>query len=193
MLFFGFFALYFGKSPTGPLAMGNDQHGARPAPKSGIKTLSNDLSSSRLSNVMSLLEIARDTLKEIPMADVLRERLSLARDQFADAERKTSSLQSEVGALKAQLEQERVDHKQTQHELQRLKEEHAEEVRIHRSIEFRRGQRTSGKWMAFCPKCHLPAAHPQNQTAIAACPDGACKWQVRTDTMLLQIIGEIEL
>jgi hypothetical protein len=33
---------------------------------------------------MSIFDIARDTLKEIPMADVLRERLSSALDQFGE-------------------------------------------------------------------------------------------------------------
>jgi len=33
----------------------------------------------------------------------------------------------------------------------------AEEVRIHSAIEFRRGSRTGGKWIAFCPKCKMPA------------------------------------
>jgi hypothetical protein len=39
---------------------------------------------------MGLLDLARDTLKEIPMADVLRERLSLALDLAANAERQSS-------------------------------------------------------------------------------------------------------
>jgi hypothetical protein len=38
-----------------------------------------------------------------------------------------------------------------------LAEAQAEEVRIHSSIEFRRGKRTGGVWMAFCPKCKMPA------------------------------------
>jgi hypothetical protein len=44
--------------------------------------------------------------------------------------------------------------------LQRFKDEHAEEVRIHQrsGVEFRRGKRTGGKWSPFCPACHSPAA-----------------------------------
>ena len=38
-----------------------------------------------------------------------------------------------------------------------LAEAQAEEIRIHRTIEFRRGPRTGNKWAAFCPKCHMPA------------------------------------
>jgi hypothetical protein len=33
---------------------------------------------------MSIFDIARDTLKEVPMADLLRERLSSALDQFGE-------------------------------------------------------------------------------------------------------------
>ncbi len=50
---------------------------------------------------MSIIDIARDTLKEIPMADVLRERLSLALDQFAESERKNGVLQSESGSTES--------------------------------------------------------------------------------------------
>ena len=38
-----------------------------------------------------------------------------------------------------------------------LAESQAEEIRIHSTIEFRRGKRTGGVWMPFCPKCHMPA------------------------------------
>jgi len=38
-----------------------------------------------------------------------------------------------------------------------LAEAQAEEVRIHSAIEFRRGKRTGGIWMPFCPKCKMPA------------------------------------
>jgi hypothetical protein len=50
---------------------------------------------------MSIIDVARDALKEIPMADILRERLSLGLDQSADAERKLAALQAEKGALNA--------------------------------------------------------------------------------------------
>ena len=106
---------------------------------------------------MSLIDLARDALKEIPMSDIIRERLSLSLDRLTDAEAKIETLQTENGKLQAQLENARFDHKEAQQELQRLKDEHAEEIRIHSTIEFRRGKRTGGQWIAFCPKCHLPA------------------------------------
>ena len=58
-------------------------------------------------------------------------------------------------------------------DLQRLKDTHLEEVRIESGIEFRRGKRTGGKWMGFCPVCHLPA----DTTAGVRCPDPKCGWQ----------------
>ena len=122
---------------------------------------------------MSLLEVARDTLKDLPISDIVRERLSLALDRFADAEAKIEVLQAETGGLKAQLERERLDHKQTQQELQRLKDEHAEEIRVHGNVEFRRGKRTGGVWVAFCPVCHTLA---DLSTGGVCCADSKCGW-----------------
>jgi hypothetical protein len=84
-------------------------------------------------------------VKEIPMADVLRERLSLALDQYADSERQKAALQSENGAIKGELDRERAQHRATAEELQRLKELHMEEVRLVRATEFRRGARTNNE------------------------------------------------
>ena len=141
---------------------------------------------------MGLLEVARDTLKEIPMSDIVRERLSLALDRLSEAETKIETLQTEKGGMTSALDRERIDHQKTQQELQRLKDEHAEEIQIHRTgIEFRRGKRTSGKWMPFCPKCHLPATHPRNESANVICSDRACKWHVSVEHMMSQIINEL--
>ena len=123
---------------------------------------------------MSLLDIARDTLKDLPVSDIVRERLSLAFDRLAEAEAKIDALQLQNGSFQAQLERERLDHKQTRDELQRLKDEHAEEVRFHKTIEFRRGKRTGGEWMPFCPKCHLPALHDTKINDYVFCT--GCEW-----------------
>ena len=45
---------------------------------------------------------------------------------------------------------------------QALAEANAEDIRIHSAIEFRRGKRTGGQWIAFCPKCHNPAFDHRN-------------------------------
>jgi hypothetical protein len=126
---------------------------------------------------MSLVQVARDALKEIPFADVLRERVSLALDRLAEAEAKIETLQSENGGLKSELERERVNHEQTKQELQRLKDQLQEEIRFVHDVEYRRGIRTGGKWQPFCPKCHLPIMMPEGFTnRFACCNDSACGW-----------------
>lgn len=125
---------------------------------------------------MNLIDIARDTLKGIPMADILRERLLLALDQYADAERKIADLQTEKGSLQGQLERERLDHQNTQAQLQQLKEKTAEDVRLLQDVEFRRGTRTGGRWMPFCPRCHLPIVFSRTGGEHPYCTDPNCGW-----------------
>jgi hypothetical protein len=123
---------------------------------------------------MSLLQTARDTLKEIPMADILRERLSLALDRLAEAERQIEILQSQKGQLEFQLQAVTLDYEKAQLELHSIRELHKEEVRIFRSAEFRRGTRTRGQWLPFCPQCHLPANAPQGDFFLAC--SASCGW-----------------
>src|ERR1700730_11529856 len=61
---------------------------------------------------MEMVEVARDALKDIPISEVLRERVSLALDRLAEAERQIATLQAEKVGLQAQLERERIDHEQ---------------------------------------------------------------------------------
>lgn len=145
---------------------------------------------------MSLISTARDALKDLPVSDIVRERLSLALDRLAEAEAKIETLQSEKGSLQSQLERERLDHQQTRQELQRLKDEHAEEIRIHRTIEFRRGKRTGGKWMAFCPKCHLPVAeqHENGEPELYCIQKyDDCGWRVYPKMPLDRIARELDV
>ena len=122
---------------------------------------------------MKLIDVARDTLKEIPMADILRERLSLALDQAAGFECQVAVMQMELGKLQALIEVVALDRDKAREELQRLKDEHAEDVVINRAVEFRRGKRTEGQWMAFCPNCHMPAtANEKSNTCCTA----KCGW-----------------
>lgn len=126
--------------------------------------------------VMGLIDTARQTLVELPISDILRERLSLAVDYAADLERKVSTLQSEVGNLQGQLERVTLDHNQCREQYQRLQKEHEEETRIWSTVEFRRGKRTDGQWVPFCPICHSPVSasvpHPLGQVACS----GKCGW-----------------
>jgi hypothetical protein len=123
---------------------------------------------------MSLVEVARDALKEIPMSDVLRERLSLALDRLSDAEAKNESLQQEIGKCQSLLEQERVNHEKTKQELQTLRDKLHEDVRVFESIEFRRGERTGNAWVPFCPKCHVPVI-PRDDGLWVFCAS-KCGW-----------------
>ena len=92
------------------------------------------------------------------------------------------------------LERERLDHQKTREEFQRLKDEHAEDIRIHSiGVEFRRGKRTGNKWLAFCPKCHMPAERigvPGIGRAVAC--SAKCGWQVWTEAKIEDISSEIE-
>lgn len=135
---------------------------------------------------MEMVEAARDALKDIPISEVLRERVSLALDRLAEAERQIATLQAEKGGLQAQLERERIDHEQTKKELQPLQELLREEIRLVCDVEFRKGVRTSGKWMPFCPKCHLPLAFPQNPVHPTCCSDSDCGWASNTPSHNVQ-------
>ena len=140
---------------------------------------------------MSLIDTARDALKDLPVSDIVRERLSLALDRLLDAESKIEALQAEKGSLHGQLERERTDHQKTQQELQALRDTWREEIRIHRGIEFRCGNRTAGKWAAFCPKCHMPASNIEGFVDVS-CSDGTCKWHVKLNNVpLSKVIGEL--
>lgn len=134
---------------------------------------------------MGLLEIAKETLKEIPMADVLRERLSLALDQSADFQRQLSTTAALQAKLEAQLEIVTLDRNKAREELQRLKDEHSEEIRIKHGIEFRKGKRTGGDWIAFCPKCHLPAADSEDHSVVEC--SAFCGWQVSPPSSMYQV------
>jgi hypothetical protein len=141
---------------------------------------------------MSLIDVARDTLKEIPMADILRERLSLALDQSAAFERQIAVLQKENGKLQAQLEVVTLDCNKAKQELRRLEAEHAEEVRIFNTIEFRRGKRTNGQWLPFCPKCHMPASDIFHRGETNINCSAGCGWfGYQSELSLAAIIGHI--
>jgi hypothetical protein len=138
---------------------------------------------------MGIIDAIEKLITEHGSAVVLSQQLSFAKDQFADLERRVTELQTQVGRLEALLERERLDHQRSQTDLTRLKEEHAEETRIHRSIEFRRGKRTAGQWSAFCPKCHLPAVPLADHSLIHCSAD--CGWLVPLGRSLDSVISEL--
>jgi hypothetical protein len=124
---------------------------------------------------MSIFDSIERLITEHGSAAILSQQLAFARDQFEALERKVSDLQTQIGRFDAQLERERAEHKQAREDLQRLKDEHFEEVRIHKisGVEFRRGKRTGGEWSPFCPSCHSPAASP-NQGYQLRCQSRTC-------------------
>jgi hypothetical protein len=138
-------------------------------------------------------------INEHGSAAILAQQLEFAKDQFSALERQVSEFQSktekfeaQIAKLEAKLEIEQTNHKETKQDLQRFKDEHAEEIIIHKMVEFRRGKRTSGKWMGFCPKCHLPATgvfHP-GDSPIVYC-SGLCGWKVHPKITLEQIHAEV--
>ena len=106
---------------------------------------------------MSAFDTIKQTIADLPISDILRARLDFAFDQSAALERQVGELQVKIGHLQAQLEVATSNFNKARSELERLEQEHAEEIRVHSTIEFRRGKRTGGVWMAFCPKCKMPA------------------------------------
>ena len=141
---------------------------------------------------MSAFDTIKQTIADLPISDILRARLEFAFDQSAALERQVGELQSKIGQLQAQLEIVTSDRDKAQKELHRLEQEHAEQIIIHRLVEFRRGKRTGNKWMAFCAKCHLPAAgvqHPQ-EDPLAYC-SGNCGWIVHPQMRLEHILAEV--
>lgn len=139
---------------------------------------------------MSIVDLARAALNEIPTSGILRERLSLAIDRLADAEAQVAALQLENGRLQAELDREREDHRKDKEELQRARDILAEEVRIHRSIAFTKGRRTGGLWVAFCPVCGAPA---DTSSVFINYSDKSCHWKLMFSAQdIPQFIREIE-
>ena len=123
---------------------------------------------------MSFFDNAIGALKELPISDIQKARLELASDMFAKAESQIGTLQQENTELKIRLKQAEADRDVKVEELKVLKEFHKEDVHVIDCLEFRRGVRTGGKWLAFCPKCHLPSrAIPDG---YLACSDESCSF-----------------
>ena len=73
----------------------------------------------------------------------------------------------------------------------------SEDVRIYKAIEFRQGKRTGQNWMAFCPKCHMPAqrvgiANARGGFSGAVTCSARCGWKVFSEQSLDETIAEIQ-
>jgi hypothetical protein len=89
-------------------------------------------------------------------AAMLREQLVLAQARVTQLETENVELKAKGAALEAELKLAREGYDKEKAEHQRLKDEHTEEIRVWKTVEYRKGKRTLDKWQAFCPKCHLP-------------------------------------
>jgi hypothetical protein len=123
---------------------------------------------------MNPLEVIEKLITEHGSAAILGQHLAFAKDQFSALERQVTEYQAKTAKLEAQLEIEQMNHKETKQQFQRLQDEHSEDIRVHKGIEFRRGKRTGGNWVAFCPVCHTPA----DTTALVMCANQKCKWHL---------------
>jgi len=77
-----------------------------------------------------------------------------------------------------------------------LTDSQAEEIRIFRGIEFRRGKRTRDKWQPFCPKCHMPSQYssimsPTGFPSPAMVCSAHCGWQVFEALKIPDILAEM--
>ena len=71
------------------------------------------------------------------------------------------------------------------HLKRQLAEAQSEDIRIDTAIEFRRGERTSGRWMPFCPKCHMPAVI--DDRGLSGC-SANCGWITNITKNQLNIV-----
>jgi len=95
--------------------------------------------------------------------------------QFAGEILKIQSLASSVQSQQAEMLERDLRLIEENSELRReLAAATAEDVRIHCGVELRKGKRTSGKWAAFCPKCHMPATEGEYQDAFCSVD---CGWR----------------
>jgi len=103
-----------------------------------------------IKDIVDLAIELESRVKERRDLDVLRQIHSLASSLQAEhaevVERDIRVMQENATLMQAKASLER-----------QLAEAQAEEIRIHSAIEFRRGKRTGGVWVPFCPKCHMPA------------------------------------
>lgn len=125
---------------------------------------------------MGVVQAAIDTLKDLPISDVLRERLSLALDETASLERKVSDLQAQAAEFRAEARIAKANEAEAKAQLERLRKGHEEEVRLVKGVEFRRGTRTGNQWMMFCPLCHTPVYGDHHELNSIMCSNGKCNW-----------------
>ncbi len=134
-----------------------------------------------IKDIVDLTKDLETRAKERRDIDLIHKIQSLAfslQSQHADVIERDVRLMEENSELKRQLA-----------------ESQAEDIRIHKGIEFRNGKRTGGKWMGFCPKCHMPAEdawipRPRGSEKVVQC-SARCDWQVFMKLNLDAIAEEV--
>jgi hypothetical protein len=140
---------------------------------------------------MNPIDLIEKAINEHGSAEILKERLALAKDEFVALDRKASELERAIGKLEAKLEREQFDRDKAQQELQRLQKEHEEQILIQDQTEFRKGKRTGGVWVAFCPDCHMPARGIISNHRPEAICSKLCGWCAHLPTDLDAIIRSL--
>ena len=108
--------------------------------------------------------VITDIMKSLPLTAVQAEKIADFEAQLEVLKTEKKDLQSKFDAVCLEYE--------------RLKKEYEEEVYFSRGIEFRRGRRTGGAWLPFCPQCHLPVEEDHDRENL---PVGCsvCDWYVQ--------------
>ena len=135
-----------------------------------------------IKDIVALTQDLESRAKEPRDMDALHQIQALAfslQSQLADILERDVSLMEENTKLKKQLT-----------------DSQAEEIRIFRGIEFRRGKRTRDKWMPFCPKCHMPSQYssvvsPTGFPSPAIVCSAHCGWHVFEGLKIADILAEM--
>jgi hypothetical protein len=129
---------------------------------------------------MSFFEQLKGSLSELPISDILRARLDFAFDQITAIEKENANLHAERARLEVRLEETDKRFDRLKREFDELKSAHEEEHRVVGGIDMRRGLRTGGQWLPFCPVCKSPAAHDPQLDAFT-CTNRECPWMTIED------------
>lgn len=113
-------------------------------------------------------------LSRFSITAMLREQLALSESRAVKLDSENVDLKSQVAALSSEVKLANESLHQKAEQYERLQKEHEEEIRIWRTVEFRRGKRTFGYWVAFCPKCKMPV-HDNGFSNISC--SGNCGWK----------------
>jgi hypothetical protein len=129
---------------------------------------------------MNLLKWFEKLITEHASAAIMEKRLVLKDDENLQLKAKISDLEAKIKTFEVSQQKQNVE---------------AEEIRLHKGIEFRRGSKTSGKWAAFCPKCQLPAQQVyrtvfDKTNRVVTC-SASCGWKIYMQENLDSLISEL--